>query len=192
MPKIAKQLTDLEAKNISSVGRHAVGGVPGLCKQVGSSTSASWILKVTVGGRHQEIGLGSCCSVSLKEARDRARQLWVEVSQGLDPLQCKRQAKLERRRKQQRAKTFDQVAGLYIDSIAPQWQTVNHVLSGRARFAAYVSWHIGQTNCADIDTPDVMSVLEPIWQTKTETASRIRGRIEKDTRVCKNARLSVR
>lgn len=179
MPKIAKQLTDLEVKNLSSVGRHAVGGVPGLCKQVGSSTSASWILKVTVSGRHQEIGLGSCRSVSLKEARDRARQLRVEVSQGLDPLQCKRQAKLERRRKQQRAKTFDQVAGLYIDSIAPQWQNRKSRAQWESSLAAYVSPHIGQTNCADIDTPDVMSVLEPIWQTKTETASRIRGRIEK-------------
>ena len=85
MPKIAKQLTDLEVRNLSSVGRHAVGGVAGLCKQVGSSTSASWILKVTVGGRHKEIGLGSCRSVSLKEARDRARQLRVEVGQGIDP-----------------------------------------------------------------------------------------------------------
>jgi hypothetical protein len=79
LPKIAKQLTDLEVKNLSSVGKHAVGGVPGLCKQVGSSTSASWILRVTVSGRHQEIGLGSCRSVSLKEARDRARQLRAEV-----------------------------------------------------------------------------------------------------------------
>lgn len=122
MPKIAKQLTDLEVKNLSSVGRHAVGGVPGLCKQVGSSTSASWLLKVSVGGRQQEIGLGSCRSVFLKEARDRARQLKAELSQGLDPLQRKRQAKQDRRRQQQRAKTFDQVAGLYIDSIAPQWQ----------------------------------------------------------------------
>ena len=122
MPKIAKQLTDLEVRNLSSIGRHAVGGVPGLCKQVGSSSSASWILKVTVDGRHLEIGLGSCRSVSLKEARDRARELRVEVSQGLDPLQQKRHAKLERRRKQQSAKTFDQVADLYIDSIAPQWR----------------------------------------------------------------------
>ena len=90
MPKIAKQLTDLEVKNLSSIGRHAVGGVPGLCKQVGSSTSASWILKVTVGGRHKEIGLGSCRAVTLKEARDHARRLRVEISQGLDPLQKKR------------------------------------------------------------------------------------------------------
>ena len=92
MPKIAKQLTDLEVKNLSSVGRHAVGGVQGLCKQISSSTSASWILKVTVGGLHKEIGLGSCRAVTLKEARDRARQLRVEVSQGLDPLQRDRRA----------------------------------------------------------------------------------------------------
>ena len=179
MPKIARQLTDLEVRNLSSVGRHAVGGVPGLCKQIGSSTSASWILKVTVGGRHKEIGLGSCRSVTLKEARDRARQIRVDVSQGLDPLQCKRQAKLERRRKQQRAKTFDQVAELYIDSIAPQWRNRKSRAQWESSIAAYVSPHIGQTDCADIDTPDVMSVLEPIWQTKPETASRIRGRIEK-------------
>ena len=179
MPKIAKQLTDLEVKSLSSVGRHAVGGVAGLCKQVGSSTSASWILKVTVGGRHKEIGLGSCRAVTLKEARDHARRLRVEVSQGLDPLQKKRQAKLERQRKQQRARTFDQVADLYIDSIAPQWQNRKSRAQWESSLAAYVSPHIGQTNCADIDTPDVMSVLEPIWQTKTETASRIRGRIEK-------------
>lgn len=179
MPKIAKQLTDLEVRNLSSIGRHAVGGVPGLCKQVGSSTSASWILKVTVGGRHLEIGLGSCRSVSLKEARDRARELRVEVSQGLDPLQRKRRAKLEHQRKQQRVKTFDQVAGLYIDSIAPQWQNRKSRAQWESSLAAYVSPHIGRTDCADINTPDVMLVLEPIWQTKTETASRIRGRIEK-------------
>lgn len=179
MPKIARQLTDLEVKNLSSVGRHAVGGVPGLCKQVGSSTSASWILKVTVGGRHKEIGLGSCRAVTLKKARDRARQLRVEVSQGLDPLQQKRQTKLQRRRNQQRAKTFDQVADLYIDSIAPQWQNRKSRAQWESSLATYVSPHIGQNDCSDIETPDVMSVLEPIWQTKTETASRIRGRIEK-------------
>ncbi|MEC9215542.1 MAG: integrase, partial [Pseudomonadota bacterium] len=60
MPKITKQLTDLEVKNLTRVGRHAVGGVVGLCKQVRSSSSASWILKASINGQQKELGLGSC------------------------------------------------------------------------------------------------------------------------------------
>ncbi len=179
MPRIAKQLTDLEVKNLTRVGRHAVGGVVGLCKQVSSSSSASWILKATIGGQQKELGLGSCSAVTLKDARDKARQLRAQITRGIDPIEQKRQAKLERQRKQQRSKTFDEVAGLYIESIAAQWQNRKSRAQWESSLSAYVFPHIGGMNCSDIDTADVMSVLEPIWQTKTETASRIRGRIEK-------------
>ncbi len=179
MPKIAKQLTDLEVRNLTRIGRHAVGGVVGLCKQVSSSSSASWILKATIDGQQKELGLGSCRSVALKDARDKARQLRMQIAQGVDPIQQKRQAKLDRRRKQQRTKTFDEVAGLYIESVAAQWQNRKSRAQWESSLSAYVSPIIGSIDCADIETTDVMSVLEPIWQTKTETASRIRGRIEK-------------
>ena len=122
MPRIAKQLTDLEVKNLTRVGRHAVGGVVGLCKQVSTSSSASWILKATIGGQQKELGLGSCSSVTLKDAREEARRLRAQITRGIDPIEQKRQAKLERQRKQQRTKTFDEVSGLYIESIAAQWQ----------------------------------------------------------------------
>ena len=179
MPKIAKQLTDLEVKNLTRVGRHAVGGVVGLCKQVSSSSSASWILKATVNGQQQELGLGSCTTVRLKEARDKARHLRSLIAQGVDPLEQRREEKLALKRQQSRSKNFSEVSSLYIESIASQWKNRKSRAQWESSLAAYVLPHIGEIDCAHIDTADVMSVLDPIWQSKTETASRIRGRIEK-------------
>ena len=179
LPKITKQLTDLEVKNLTRVGRHAVGGVVGLCKQVSSSSSASWILKASINGQQKELGLGSCRTVTLRDAREKARQLRLQIASGIDPIQQKRQAKLDHWRKKQRTKTFDEVAGLYIESIAAQWQNRKSRAQWESSLSAYVSPIIGTTDCAAIETADVMSVLDPIWLTKTETANRIRGRIEK-------------
>lgn len=179
VPKITKQLTDLEVKNLTRVGRHAVGGVVGLCKQVRSSSSASWILKASINGQQKELGLGSCRTVTLRDAREKARQLRLQIANGIDPIQQKRQAKLDHWRKKQRTKTFDEVAGLYIESKAAQWQNRKSRAQWESSLSTYVSPIIGTTDCAAIETADIMSVLDPIWLTKTETANRVRGRIEK-------------
>ena len=179
LPRIAKQLTDLEVKKLITNGRYAVGGVPGLYKQVRSPLSASWVFRVQLDGRVRELGLGSCVTVSLKNARDKARELRRQLDEGIDPLTQKRADKIDRKVRHLRTKTFDEVATLYIASVQQQGRNSKSRAQRESSLAAYVSPQIGDMNCADIQTADLVSVLEPIWQTKTETASRIRGRIEK-------------
>jgi len=179
MPKIAKQLTDREVHSLTAEGRHAVGGVPGLCKQVRGSKSASWILRVKVGPRTRELGIGSCRSVSLKDARAAARDLRTIIAQGIDPIVQKRAAKLEARRKQLRTRAFSEVAHLYLDAAAEQWKSKKSRAQWISSLETYVFPIIGDMNCEDIGIDDLRAVLEPIWKTKTETASRVRGRVER-------------
>ena len=156
-----------------------MGGVPGLCKQVRGSQSASWILRVKIGSRTRELGIGSCRSVSLKEARTAARDLRTIIAEGVDPIAQKRTAELEARRKQLRTRTFSQVASLYIDAVSDQWKSKKSRSQWISSLENYVFPVIGEMNCEDIGIDDLRSVLEPIWKTKTETASRVRGRIER-------------
>ena len=90
MPKIAKQLSDLQVRRINRVGWHAVGGVAGLLLQIrkpakeGAQTPRSWILRVKVGNQRQPIGLGSYPQVSLAMAREQAAKLVIEARQGVN------------------------------------------------------------------------------------------------------------
>lgn len=96
MPKIAKELTAIEVKNINESGRHAVGGVVGLLLQVRPSMNKSWLLRVKVGSTRRDIGLGAYPSVTLAQARQKAKQLRAEIDSGIDPVaeKAKNKAKL--------------------------------------------------------------------------------------------------
>ncbi|MGF6305367.1 MULTISPECIES: Arm DNA-binding domain-containing protein [Paraburkholderia] len=86
MPKIAKELGALAVSRLTQPGRHMVGGVPGLALQVTPSGARSWILRVMVGSRRREIGLGAYPAVSLKAAREHASAKRDEIATGVDPV----------------------------------------------------------------------------------------------------------
>lgn len=178
MPKVAKELGPLAVRRLAKPGRHPVGGVPGLCLQVTESGARSWVLRVRVGGKRREIGLGSFPAVSLADAREKAREGRERIGQGVDPVAAKRAAASALQAARAKAKTFQEVAEAYISAHAAGWQNSKHADQWTNTLTTYAYPAIGSLIVAEVDTPQVLKVLEPIWTTKAETASRLRGRIE--------------
>lgn len=177
MPRIAKELSSLEVRRLREPGLHFVGGVPGLCLQVLKSGGQTWILRVRVPGKRRDVGLGGFPGVGLADARRLAREMREKVAKGIDPVEERRD---ERRRVLAAAAsniTFKEACEKYIAAHAPGWTNAKHSEQWRNTLAStYLK--IGSLSVRDIDVPQVLSVLEPIWQIRTETASRLRGRIE--------------
>lgn len=178
MPKIATELGPLAVKRLAKKGMHAVGGVPGLYLQVGEGAARSWILRANVAGKRRDIGLGSYPAVSLAAARQKAQAHRESIQGGQDPVVAKRAAKSALAAERARAVTFMDAAKRYIKNHAQGWSNPKHRSQWENTLEAYVYPVIGAMVVADVDTPAVLRVLQPIWHTKTETASRIRGRIE--------------
>ncbi len=175
MPKISAELSPLAVRRIATPGLHAVGGVSGLHLRVVATGARSWVLRVMVGGKRRDIGLGSYPSVSLAEARERAREVRNKVWQGIDPL-AERAAL--RRTQAQAIPTFDQCARRFMENKRHEFRNVKHVAQWESTLTQYASPVIGRLPVNEVELPHIVRVLEPIWLTKTETASRLRGRIE--------------
>lgn len=183
MPKRIPEKSALEVKRLAkSHGMHNVGGVSGLYLVVGENgLSCSWILKTTVGDKRREIGLGPYPEVSLSQARDKAAVLKEKVRKGKDPLEKQRRKKEKLKAMQaQRSKrlTFRQAAIRCHRSKAPEFKNKRHLNNWIRSIELYAFQPIGDIDISKIETAHVVSVLEPIWQTKTETASKLRQRIE--------------
>lgn len=177
MPTIARELTPLQVRRLlTQPGTHAVGGVAGLYLDVESSGAASWILRAMVGGDRRHFGLGSFGDAPLADARARARVLREEIRQGIDPA-AKRKAALEALRVAQlKRKTFAEVARLCHAS--KTFKNVKHRAQWIATLEAYAFPFMGDVDVDAVEHAHILAALTPIWTTKTETASRVRGRIE--------------
>src|SRR5277367_2341896 len=92
MPRKAKELSPLEIRRLTRPGRWSVGGADGLALQVRGSASRSWVLRITIDGRQREMGLGSFPTVTLAEARVKAREHRTLVKQGTDPIASRQAA----------------------------------------------------------------------------------------------------
>ncbi len=178
MPKIAKELGALAVSRLKVPGWHAVGGVTGLGLQVTPTGARSWSLRIVIAGKRRELGLGGFPTVQIAAARDKARQARELVSQGVDPILMKKTASSALQAAQARAVTFRTVAERYIEAHDAGWRNPKHAAQWTSTLTQYAYPHLGAMLVASIDTAAVLKVLQPIWSTKTETASRVRGRIE--------------
>jgi integrase len=179
VPKKAKELTDLDVRRkAKQEGYWFVGGVAGLLLQVKASLAASWILRVVVGTKRREFGLGGYPDVTLKEAREKARGARALIEQGTDPRAEKRARKAALQAQQAKALTFDEAAKLAHQNRSHEFSNTKHVDDWLSSLTRYASPIIGSMPVGDIETSHVIKVLEPIWTTKTETATRVRQRIE--------------
>ncbi|VWD17391.1 tyrosine-type recombinase/integrase [Burkholderia contaminans] len=178
MPKTAKELGALAVSRLSGPGTHAVGRVPGLALQISPSGAKSWILRTTVGGRRREIGLGPYSAVSLKEAQERAQATRDQIRNGIDPVLARKEAASRLRASQAFEITFAEAAKRFVKAKEPEWKNAKHADQWRNTLAEYAYPQIGQLMVRHVARAHVMEVLEPIWTTKTETASRLRGRLE--------------
>ncbi|MEP7301588.1 MAG: integrase arm-type DNA-binding domain-containing protein [Caldimonas sp.] len=159
---------------------HTVGAVPGLYLRIlpPPSASRSWILRINIAGARRDIGLGGYPQVSIAQARDEARVKRQMVCDGIDPILEKRAAESARRAATTKKMTFAEAADRYIAIQEPGWRNAKHAWQWRNSLDKYVIPKIGRVEVGDIGITQVLSVLEPMWQTTTETASRVRGRIE--------------
>lgn len=178
MPKKAKELTALEVKNLNEPGLHFVGGVAGLALQVLPSGGRTWVLRVVIGKKRRDMGLGGYPDVPLAQAKDDARAARAKVRAGIDPIEEQRAARSALKASQMALLTFKQCAESYIDAHKAGWKNEKHQKQWSSTMEAYVYPKIGSVLARDVELPQVLAVLEPIWKTKTETASRVRGRVE--------------
>ena len=178
MPKIAKELTPLAISKIKDQGWHAVGHVAGLGLKVSSTGSRSWVMRVMVGGKRREFGLGGYPTTQLASARDRARSTRDQIFAGHDPSVAKREAKSALIAAKAKSVTFKKLAEQYIEQHESAWKNPKHAAQWVSTLETYAFPVCENMVVSDITTPVVLKILEPIWSVKTETASRLRGRTE--------------
>ncbi len=171
MPLNVKQVEKLvrEAKP----GATADGG--GLYLRITTTGNASWQYRYQLHGNRRTMGLGACSAVTLADARSKAADALTLVKSGRDPLN-EREAQALQVAKQ--STTFKDVADDYIASHRHGWKNTKHAQQWENTLAQYVHPQLGNKQVDAITTNDVLTVLKPIWQTKAETATRIRSRIE--------------
>lgn len=172
MAKQASDLTAIEVKRLAAPGRHPVGTVAGLMLNIKPSGAKSWVLRVMVGTKRKDIGLGGYPEVTLAAAHERARQAKDEIRKGVDPV-------AERKAKQTAiAWTFKTCALAYIEAFKPSWKNAKHGQQWENTLETYVYPHFGDKHVKDIDTEDITKAIRPLWATKNETMVRVRNRIE--------------
>ena len=177
MPKVAKQLSERAVAAIKEDGRYAVGGVSGLHLRV-SAGHRGWVLRIKVGDQRKDLGLGAYPSVSLAEARERAWKIHESVRQGNNPVAPRKQQRAALVAQQSLDKTFRWCADEFLKTKSAEWKNPKHRQQWENTLATYAFPHLGDLNVSSIDLPHILACLEPIWNSKNETASRLRGRIE--------------
>jgi integrase len=177
MVRKAERLNALEVKKLEKPGYYLDGG--GLYLQVSKSGSKSWIMRYELAGKPCEMGLGSYTAFTLAEARARAKAQRKLLTDGINPLEVKRSDLLAKRMAEASIITFDSAATAFIAANSPAWRNAKHADQWRNTIATYASPVIGALPVSKVDTAHVLRILTPIWLEKTETAVRLRGRIEK-------------
>ena len=183
MPKVARELSAIDIKRLTHPGKggnatFTVGGVAGLLMQITPKGGRTWILRVKVGEKRREIGLGGFPTVTLAQAREKAREARDKVERGIDPVEDRKAARAALAAAQKRGMTFATAVEACLASKLDEFRNEKHRYQWRQTLAQYAIPELGDMLVSDIGLADVLRVLEPIWSSKTETASRLRGRIE--------------
>jgi integrase len=142
------------------------------------SGSKSWVFRFQLDGKRRDMGLGSFPDLSLAAARDKAAALRRQRQDGVDPLAAREAARTAERVAAAKGRTFKECAADFIAKNEPGWRNAKHRQQWENTLATYVYPVIGDLPVQAVDVGLVVKVLDPIWTTKPETASRVRGRIE--------------
>lgn len=179
MPKKVEELSAAEVRRLTAPGLHAVGGVAGLLLQVGKTAGArSWILRTKVGSKRRDIGLGGFPDVSLAQAREKARIVKDQILKGLDPVAERKAAKHALKAAQAMIISFADAATQCHAARVQEFRNAKHARDWISSLERYAFPTLGDMAVDTVDVPHVLEVLKPIWAEKTETATRVRQRIE--------------
>lgn len=159
-------------------GRYADGG--GLYLQVGPTGTKAWLYRFMLNGKAREMGLGAVDVVDIGSARSEAQECRKLVHKGIDPIEARRAGRLQSLIDASRNMTFRECAETYIEAHRASWKNAKHGAQWSATLETYCMPTLGKLPVSQIDTGLVLKVLEgEFWLTKTETATRVRGRMEK-------------
>lgn len=175
MASVINRLTARGIAAIAKPGRHADGG--GLYLQVSASGAKSWLFMYKRDNRRRELGLGSAKDVPLALARQRAADARRLLDEGQDPLEQRRLA--EGQLPIQHRPTFAEVADELLAGIEMGFRNEKHRAQWRMTLGPAYCASIRDLPVDEVSTAHVLAILEPIWSIKAETASRLRGRIER-------------
>lgn len=178
MGRKAEEMGALAVSRLKAPGMHFVGGVSGLALRIEDTGGRSWILRYMLAGKRRDMGLGGYPDVTLASARDLAREARLKIKAGADPIEEARKARSELKAERAKNVIFRKCAEDYIASHSASWSNAKHRAQWTATLEAYAYPHFGELIVRDVELPHVLAALKPIWTTKTETASRLRGRIE--------------
>jgi integrase len=176
MARQQHRLTALQVTKLNKPGLYGDGG--GLTLQITPAGAKSWLHRYMIAGKSYAMGLGPTHTVSLAEARQKAlegRQLLLD---GVNPLLARNQQQAALKLAESNMMTFDQCAEAYIQAQKASWKNAKHAKQWSSTLKTYASPVFGTAPVADVDTGLVVKCLAPIWESKTETATRVRGRIE--------------
>ncbi len=177
MPKLAKALSAIEIKRLNKPGFHTIGTVSGLGLSISPEGSKSWVYRISYGGSRRKMGLGGYPTVTMSNAIDKARELKADIDKGIDPISAKKTTKSRLIAERAKAKTFEDCAQMFLATRT--FTNKKHCKQWESTLKAYAYPHIGSMLIGDIGIANIKAVLDPIWKKKTETASRVQGRIKK-------------
>ncbi len=176
MARTLQNLSALAVGRVKKKGLYADGG--GLYLQVGPTGNKAWLFRFMRHGKAQAMGLGALHSVSLGDARVKAGDCRKLLAAGHNPLDAKRTELTQARLAAAKGTTFEACAKAYIEAHKASWRQERHAKQWNQALTKHAHPILGKLPVQAIDTALVMKVLEPIWQKKTETGKRLRGRIE--------------
>lgn len=176
MSRTLSKLTALSVSKAKKRGLYGDGG--GLYLQVGPVGNKAWLFRYMQHGKAHSLGLGALHAVPLADARVKAADCRKLLAAGLDPLDAKKQNLLQARLAAARGTTFEACAKAYIEAHKASWRQERHARQWDQALSKHAYPIVGKLPVQAVDTALVVKVLEPIWQKKTETAKRLRGRIE--------------
>ncbi len=161
---------------LNAPGRYGDGG--GLYLQIGPTGGKAWLFRYVLRERERWMGLGPCADFTLDEARERARKARQQLRDGIDPIEARKAARATHALEDARTITFKDATDAYFNQHSKKWSSAKHHRQFLSAMRMYADPVIGRLPVASIDTGLVLKCVEPIWQTKTQTASRLRGWIE--------------
>jgi integrase len=167
MARPEKKLSAKEVASMKRAGRHADGG--GLYLSVSAAGTKSWVFLYKIGSKRTELGLGSEKNVTLAAARKKAEIARRAIGEGKDPKTILKPATA--------TPTFGEEADNLIETMAPSWKNAKHRDQWKMTLKEYCK-PIRGVPVDKVTTEDVLKVLKPLWTSRPETASRLRGRIE--------------
>lgn len=177
---MARAINRMSARTVQTLaepGRHADGD--GLYLVIDQNGGKRWVFLYRLAGRRREMGLGSLRTISLAKARELANRARTMVAEGEDPIEARQaEAPSPDPAPMPSVPTFAEVAEVFMGERDGGWRNAKHRQQWRTSLMTYAA-ALREKPVSEVSTSDVLAVLRPIWREKPETASRLRGRIER-------------